>query len=80
MTVGALEILLVLFFVLLIIGPRRVVDLGRSLGRGVRDFKLEFGKDKKAVGDQPSAIGKNEEDDTGGDTLRNSRRGANDPR
>ena len=34
MTVGALEILLVLFFVLLIIGPRRVANLGRSLGRG----------------------------------------------
>lgn len=47
MTVGALEILLVLFVVLLIIGPRRIMDLGRSLGRGVRDFKLEFDGDKK---------------------------------
>ena len=47
MTIGALEILLVLLVVLLIIGPRRIVDLGRSLGRGVRDFKLEFGSDKK---------------------------------
>lgn len=47
MTVGILEILLVLFVVLLIIGPRRIADLGRSLGRGVRDFKLEFGRDKK---------------------------------
>ena len=47
MTIGALEILLVLFVVLLIIGPRRIVDLGRSLGRGVRDFKLEFSSDKK---------------------------------
>lgn len=65
MTVGALEILLVLFFVLLIIGPRRVANLGRSLGRGVRDFKLEFERDKKSVGDQRSAI--NEADDTDGD-------------
>jgi TatA/E family protein of Tat protein translocase len=65
MTVGALEILLVLFFVLLIIGPRRVANLGRSLGRGVRDFKLEFDRDKKSVGDQRSAI--NEADDTDGD-------------
>jgi len=68
MTVGALEILLVLFFVLLIIGPRRVANLGRSLGRGVRDFKLEFDRDKKSVGDQPSAISKNEVDDTDGDS------------
>ena len=43
MSVGALEILLVLLIVLLIIGPRRIADLGRSLGRGIRDFKLEFG-------------------------------------
>ncbi|MCA1728259.1 MAG: twin-arginine translocase TatA/TatE family subunit, partial [Actinobacteria bacterium] len=27
--------------------PRRIADLGRSLGRGVRDFKLEFDRDKK---------------------------------
>jgi Sec-independent protein translocase protein TatA len=67
MTVGALEILLVLFFVLLIIAPRRVANLGRSLGRGVRDFKLELGRDKKAVGDEPSVTNKNKEDGTDGD-------------
>jgi sec-independent protein translocase protein TatA len=47
MTFGALEILLVLFVVLLIVGPRRIANLGRSLGRGIRDFKLEFGNDRK---------------------------------
>lgn len=56
MTVGALEILLVLFIVLLVIGPRRVANLGRALGRGVRDFKLEFGKkDKELSGGEDSA-------------------------
>jgi len=52
-TVGALEIFLVLFVVLLILGPRRLVDLGRSLGRGVRDFKLEVigNKKDKELGD-----------------------------
>jgi sec-independent protein translocase protein TatA len=59
MTVGVLEIILVLFVVLLILGPRRIVDLGRALGRGVRDFKLEFGG--KAAGNQRSAIGKERE-------------------
>jgi TatA/E family protein of Tat protein translocase len=66
MTVGALEILLVLFFVLLIIGPRRVANLGRSLGRGVRDFKLEFDRDKKSVGDKQSAIDKADDTDGNG--------------
>ena len=47
MTVGAPEILLILFVVLLVIGPRRIVDMGRSLGRAVHDFKLEFDRDKK---------------------------------
>jgi sec-independent protein translocase protein TatA len=47
MTLGALEVLLVLFVILLIVGPRRIVDLGRALGRGVRDFKLGFERDKK---------------------------------
>jgi Sec-independent protein translocase protein TatA len=59
MTVGVLEVLFVLFVVLLILGPRRIVDLGRALGRGVRDFKLEFGN--RAGSDRRSAIGEDEE-------------------
>lgn len=61
MGVGAFELLLLLFLVLLVIGPRRIADLGRSLGRGVRDFKLEFGKDKKELGDGEGPGGKPEE-------------------
>jgi sec-independent protein translocase protein TatA len=55
MAVGVLEILLVLLVVLLVIGPRRIADLGRSLGRGVRDFKLEFGHKQRdrELGDAP---------------------------
>ena len=55
MVVGALEILLVLLVVLLVIGPRRIADLGRSLGRGVCDFKLEFGRKENdsELGDVP---------------------------
>ena len=47
MTIGALEVLLILSLVLLLIGPRRIVNMSRSLGRGIRDFKLEFGRDKR---------------------------------
>ncbi|HEU4493050.1 MAG TPA: twin-arginine translocase TatA/TatE family subunit [Rubrobacteraceae bacterium] len=46
MSVGLLEILLV-FMVFLILGPRRIVDLFRSLGRGVNDFVESLGRDKK---------------------------------
>src|SRR3954451_22261933 len=45
--VGPLEIGLVLLVVLVIFGPKRLPDLGRSLGRGMREFKDSVtGKDK----------------------------------
>ena len=37
--IGPLEIVIVLVIVLLIFGPKRLPDLGRSLGRGMREFK-----------------------------------------
>jgi sec-independent protein translocase protein TatA len=46
MSLGVVEILLV-FLVFLFLGPRRIVDLLRSLGRGVHDFVDALGRDKK---------------------------------
>jgi sec-independent protein translocase protein TatA len=46
MSVGLIEILLV-FLVFLILGPRRIADLLRTLGRGVHDFVDALGRDKK---------------------------------
>jgi sec-independent protein translocase protein TatA len=37
--VGPLELVVVLAVVLVIFGPKRLPDLGRSLGRGMREFK-----------------------------------------
>ena len=37
--IGPLEIGIILVIVLLIFGPKRLPDLGRSLGRGMREFK-----------------------------------------
>ena len=37
--IGAGEIIIVLVIVLLIFGPKRLPDLGRSLGKGMREFK-----------------------------------------
>ena len=45
MSVGLFEILLV-FVVFLALGPRRIVNLLRSLGRGVHDFVETLGRDK----------------------------------
>jgi sec-independent protein translocase protein TatA len=45
-SVGLFEILLV-FVVFLALGPRRIVNLLRSLGRGVHDFVETLGRDKR---------------------------------
>lgn len=37
--VGALEIAIVFVIVLIIFGPKKLPELGRSLGRGIREFK-----------------------------------------
>jgi sec-independent protein translocase protein TatA len=37
--VGILEIVIVLAIALIIFGPRRLPELGRSLGKGIREFR-----------------------------------------
>ena len=48
--IGPWEILILLLVVLLIFGPKRLPELGRSLGRGMREFKSsirDIGEDKE---------------------------------
>jgi sec-independent protein translocase protein TatA len=37
--IGIWELLVLLAVLLLVFGPKRLPDLGRQLGRGLRDFK-----------------------------------------
>jgi sec-independent protein translocase protein TatA len=37
--IGPLELVIVLVVALLILGPKRLPSAGRSLGRGIREFK-----------------------------------------
>ncbi|MBJ7347055.1 MAG: twin-arginine translocase TatA/TatE family subunit [Thermoleophilaceae bacterium] len=37
--IGPLEIVIVLVLALVIFGPKRLPELGRSLGKGLREFK-----------------------------------------
>jgi sec-independent protein translocase protein TatA len=49
-TPGPLEIVIILVIVLIIFGPKRLPDLGRSLGHGMREFKDSVtGKDKEEL-------------------------------
>ena len=56
-TPGPLEIIILLVIVLLIFGPKRLPDLGKSLGRGMREFKDSVtGKDD----DEPRRLAQTE--------------------
>jgi sec-independent protein translocase protein TatA len=41
--IGPLEIGIVLVIALLVFGPKRLPELGKSLGRGIREFKGSIG-------------------------------------
>jgi sec-independent protein translocase protein TatA len=44
--IGATEIVILLIVALLVFGPKRLPEMGRSLGRGMREFKDSIsGKD-----------------------------------
>ncbi|HEX3318258.1 MAG TPA: twin-arginine translocase TatA/TatE family subunit [Solirubrobacteraceae bacterium] len=43
--IGPLEIVLVLAIALIVLGPKRLPDAGRSVGRGIRNFKAAVTSD-----------------------------------
>ena len=45
--IGPMELVVVLALALIFLGPKRLPDAGRSLGRGIREFKGSLS------GDQP---------------------------
>ena len=56
-TPGPLEIIIVLVIVLVVFGPKRLPDLGRSLGTGMREFKDSItSHNKDDDDDEPSAV------------------------
>ncbi len=47
--VGPLEIIVVVVIALLVFGPKRIPEVGRSIGRGARELKTSLaGEDEKA--------------------------------
>ena len=54
--IGLPEILIILVIVLVIFGPKRLPDLGRSLGSGMREFKDSITGANKDDDDGPSRL------------------------
>jgi sec-independent protein translocase protein TatA len=59
-SIGPLELIVVLAIALIVLGPKRLPEAGRSLGRGIREFKgAVTGRDEAAeiparpAGEQP---------------------------
>lgn len=60
--IGLPEIVIVLVIALLVFGPKRLPELGRSLGRGIREFRGSIGghhddedEDRKIGGSETTA-------------------------
>ncbi|MGB7296639.1 MAG: twin-arginine translocase TatA/TatE family subunit [Candidatus Aminicenantales bacterium] len=60
--IGPTELLLILLIIVIIFGARRLPELGKGLGEGIRNFKKGFGsrepEDKKTDAEKTSSSDK----------------------
>jgi sec-independent protein translocase protein TatA len=54
--VGFPELIVLLIVLLLIFGPKRLPEMGRSLGRGMREFKDSIGGKDDSRHDEPASL------------------------
>jgi sec-independent protein translocase protein TatA len=45
--IGPMELIIVLVIALIVLGPKRLPDAGRSLGKGLREFKESLSGDRR---------------------------------
>ena len=52
--VGPLELIIVLAIALIVLGPKKLPEAGRSLGRGLREFKTSLSGDRRDEDEVPA--------------------------
>ena len=45
--IGPMELIIVLVIALIVIGPKRLPEVGKSLGKGMREFKDSLSGDRR---------------------------------
>ena len=53
--IGPMELIIVLVIALIVLGPKRLPDAGKSLGRGIREFKGSISGENKDD-DEPRSV------------------------
>ena len=54
--IGPMELVVVLVIALVILGPKRLPQAGRSLGQGMREFKDSLTGSGTRTADEPKAV------------------------
>jgi sec-independent protein translocase protein TatA len=53
--IGPMELVIVLIIALLVIGPKRLPEVGKSLGKGMREFKESISGENRDDDDEADA-------------------------
>ena len=54
--IGPMELIIVLVIALIVIGPKRLPEVGKSLGKGMREFKDSLSGESEREDDERPAI------------------------
>ena len=63
-SIGPMELIIVLVIALIVLGPKRLPEVGKSLGKGMREFKesISGGGDRRDEDDEDlAAIGSHQQ-------------------
>jgi sec-independent protein translocase protein TatA len=52
--VGPMELIVILAIALIVLGPKKLPEVGRSIGRGMREFKQSLSGDSRDDDERPA--------------------------